>query len=200
MLIDCALPLDEFTKYIRTLADAGLPCLQIRDKKLEGRELVRYSRAAVEVLAPTDAKIIVNDRVDIALASGAAGVHVGQDDMAIEDVRRIAGHRLCVGVSTHDIGQARDAVARGADYIGCGPTFPSSTKSFQQFAGIEFLAQVAQEISIPCLAIGGVGLNNLDQVIKAGIRGVAVSAAVHADTQPARAVAEFVKRLQLTKN
>ena len=195
VLIDCALPIEEFAAYVRSLAEAGLSCLQIRDKKLDGRELVRYARSAVETLHPLGTHVIVNDRVDVALASGAAGVHVGQDDLSIEDVRRMAGQRLCVGVSTHDIQQAREAVARGADYIGCGPTFPSSTKSFDQFAGVEFLRQVAAEITIPCLAIGGVGIGNLDQVIQAGIRGVAVSAAVHQAADPAAMVAEFMKRL-----
>lgn len=195
VLVDCALPIDDFLAYVRSLAEAGLPCLQIRDKKLDGGELVRYARRAVEVMHPLGARVIVNDRVDVALASGAAGVHVGQDDLAIEDVRRMAGQRLCVGVSTHDIQQARDAVVRGADYIGCGPTFPSATKSFDQFAGVEFLRQVAAEITVPCLAIGGVDLGNLDQVIQAGISGVAVSAAVHQAIDPATVVTQFIARL-----
>lgn len=196
VLVDCALPLEQFNSYIGELAKAGLPCLQIRDKKLEGRELVRYTRSAVETVTPLGCHVIVNDRVDVALASGADGVHVGQEDMAIEDVRRLCGQRLCVGVSTHDIEQARAAVASGADYIGCGPTFPSSTKSFQQFAGLDFLRQVASEIAIPRLAIGGIGLSNLDQVIDAGIRGVAVSAAVHQATSPAIAIAELLRQLR----
>ena len=197
VLVDCARPIDEFVAYSRSLAEAGLSCLQIRDKKMDGGTLVRYARRAVEVLHPLGTRVIVNDRVDVALASGAAGVHVGQDDLAIEDVRRMAGQRLCVGVSTHDISQAREAVARGADYIGCGPTFPSSTKSFNEFAGVEFLRQVAAEITIPCLAIGGVGLDNLEQVIQAGVRGVALSAAVHQATDPSAVVAEFIKRLSV---
>lgn len=196
VLIDCALPIDAFAAYIRKLAEAGLHCLQIRDKRLEGAALVRYARCAVQTVTPIGCHVIVNDRVDIALASGAAGVHVGQDDMPMEDVRRIAGGRLCIGVSTHDIQQARDAVARGADYIGCGPTFPSSTKSFDQFAGVAFLQQVAQEITIPCLAIGGVSLENISQVISSGVRVAAVSAAVHQATQPHEAVRQLVKRLE----
>lgn len=195
VLIDCALPLEKFDSYVRSLAEAGLPCLQIRDKRLEGRELVRYARRAVETVTPLGTQVIVNDRVDVALASHAAGVHVGQDDMSIEDVRRIAGGRLCIGVSTHDIQQARDALARGADYIGCGPTFPSATKHFQEFAGVEFLRQVSAEITVPRLAIGGVTLSNLDEVIGTGIGGVAVSAAVHQAENPANAVREFMKKL-----
>ncbi len=195
VLIDCAKPIDNFVAYVRKLGAAGLNCLQVRDKELEGGHLVRYARAAVAALSPLGCQVIVNDRVDIALASGAAGVHVGQEDLAIEDVRRLSTGRLCVGVSTHDIDQARDAVARGADYIGCGPTFPSTTKSFEQFAGVEFLKQVAAEITLPALAIGGVTLENCHQVVGAGIRGVAVSAAVHGATDPAAAVREFLASL-----
>ncbi len=195
LLIDCAKPLDDFIAYLRGLAQAGLRCVQIRDKRLDGRHLVAYARCAVETLAPLGGQVVVNDRVDVALASGAAGVHVGQDDLHIEDVRRQAGQRLVVGVSTHDIEQARQAVKDGADYIGCGPTFPSATKRFEAFAGVEFLRQVAAEIDIPCLAIGGIALDNLDEVIQTGVRGVAVSAAVHQAADPTAVVAEFQRRL-----
>ncbi len=190
------MPIEQFNNYVSQLAKAGLPCLQIRDKKLDGRELVRYARSAVETVTPLGGHVIVNDRVDVAMASGASGVHVGQEDISIEDVRRWCGQRLCVGVSTHDIMQARAAVASGADYIGCGPTFPSSTKSFQQFAGLEFLRQVANEITIPSLAIGGVSLSNLDQVLQTGMRGVAVSAAVHQAADPSVAISEFLGKLR----
>ena len=196
VLVDCAMPLDPFTQYVTSLAQAGLPCLQIRDKRLDGRQLVEYARRAVAALHPLGCHVIVNDRVDVALLSGAAGVHVGQDDLAIADVRRLAGQKLCVGVSTHNIQQARDAVAQGADYIGCGPTFPSQTKSFEQFAGVEFVSQVAAEIGIPALAIGGITLQNLDQVIRVGGRGVAVSAAVHQASDPQQAIAGFLTALQ----
>ncbi len=133
ILIDCQRELGDFINYLRVLADAGANCFQIRDKQRDGRQLVDYACRAVELLRPYNAHVVVNDRVDVALASGAAGVHVGQDDLSIEEVRRIAGHRLVVGVSTHDIHQARQALQRGADYIGCGPSFPSQTKSFEHF-------------------------------------------------------------------
>lgn len=196
VLIDCQMPLDRFTAYVRTLGEAGAHCLQIRDKERDDRDLVKYAVAAVQTLAELGGHVIVNDRVDIALVSGAAGVHIGQEDLAIEDVRKIAGSRLCVGVSTHDIEQARAAVAAGADYIGCGPSFPSQTKVFKFFPGLAFLGQVAREIDVPCLAIGGVGLNNVDQVLAAGVRGVAVSAAVHTAETPAAAVHKFCQRLK----
>jgi thiamine-phosphate pyrophosphorylase len=195
ILIDCQLPLDRFTAYVQLLAESGARCLQIRDKQRDDRELVLYASAAVRTLEEFGGQVIVNDRVDIALASEAAGVHVGQEDLLLNDVRKIAGSRLCVGVSTHDIEQAREAVAAGADYIGCGPSFPSETKVFKHFPGVAFLEHVAREISLPSLAIGGIGLNNLEQVLASGVRGVAVSAAVHKAEDPAAAVREFCERL-----
>lgn len=196
ILIDCQMPLDRFTSYVQLLGESGARCLQIRDKQRDDRDLVLYASAAVRTLEEFDGRVIVNDRVDIALASGAAGVHVGQEDLSIRHVREIAGSRLCVGVSTHDIAQARQAVADGADYIGCGPSFPSQTKAFEHFPGLPFLGQVAREISVPSLAIGGIGLQNLDEVLAAGIRGVAVSAAVHSAEDPAEAVRKFCERLE----
>lgn len=195
VLIDCQMPLDRFISYVQLLGESGARCLQIRDKQRDDRDLVLYASAAVRTLEELDGHVIVNDRVDIALASGAAGVHVGQEDLSVKQVREIAGSRLCVGVSTHDIDQARQAVADGADYIGCGPSFPSQTKVFKQFPGLAFLGQVAREIQLPCLAIGGIGLHNVDQVLAAGVRGVAVSAAVHNAEDPAVAVRKLCERL-----
>lgn len=195
ILIDCSLPLEKFVAYLTALCTAGARCVQVRDKQREGADLVAYARQAVEVLSAFDGHVIVNDRVDVALASGAAGVHVGQEDLALEDVRRIAGSRLCVGVSTHNIEQARVAEQAGADYIGCGPSFPSRTKPFEYFPGVSFLRQVAGEIGLPSLAIGGIGLDTIEQVMQSGIRGAAVSAAVHRATDPAAAVSELCRRL-----
>jgi thiamine-phosphate pyrophosphorylase len=170
--------------------------VQVREKSRDDRELLQYARAAVQVLENFGGHVVVNDRVDIALASGAAGVHVGQEDLTVDDVRKVAGARLAIGVSTHNVEQARAALQAGADNIGCGPSFPSQTKTFEQFAGVAYLKQVAQEIDLPSLAIGGIGLDNLDQVLATGVRAVAVSAAVHRASDPAAAVRALCERLE----
>jgi thiamine-phosphate pyrophosphorylase len=122
---------------------------------------------------------IMNDRPDLAALAKADGVHVGQEELEIRDVRRIVGPRMLVGVSTHNIEQAREAVRGGADYIGCGPTFPSDTKHFDHFPGLDFLREVAAEqVSIPAFAIGGITLENLAQVLSTGFRRIAVSRAL----------------------
>jgi thiamine-phosphate pyrophosphorylase len=140
--------------------------------------------------------VIVNDRVDIALASGAGGVHVGQEDLPLDQVIRLAGGRLKIGVSTHDLHQARQAQAGGADYIGCGPTFPSNTKGFKQYAGVEFLAEVAKEIELPAYAIGGIDAGNVSQVIQAGFRRVAVGGAIWNQVGGAQVAADLRSKLE----
>jgi thiamine-phosphate pyrophosphorylase len=113
----------------------------------------------------------------------------------LDQVIRLAGGRLKVGVSTHDLQQARQAQAGGADYIGCGPTFPSNTKSFKQYAGIEFLAEVAREIDLPAYAIGGIDVGNVRQVIQAGFRRVAVGGAIWNQVGGAQVAADLRSKL-----
>lgn len=194
LLVDCRLPVDQFTQQLSQLAEAGVDLFQLRDKTADGAKLLVYAQAAMVALRGTSAKLIVNDRVDIALASGADGVHVGQDDLPIEAVQRLARGRLIIGVSTHNIEQARAAEQGRADYIGCGPTFQSTTKQFVEFAGTSFLELAAREISIPQFAIGGISLLNLPDVLQAGCRRVAVSSVIHEAPEPVT-VAQKMKQL-----
>src|SRR5205823_4860391 len=117
--------------------------------------------------------LIINDRVDLAVLARADGVHIGQDELTIRDARRIVGPEMLVGVSTHNIEQARQAVLDGANYLGCGPVFPSSTKQFKRFPGVNFLKQVAAEISLPAFAFGGVKATNLSRVLATGFSRIA---------------------------
>jgi len=193
LLIDCSLPIYKFADTVRQFAEAGADLLQLRDKSCDGARLVAYARAAVRSLAGTHSKIIINDRVDVALASGAAGVHLGQEDMAYADARCIAGPDLLIGISTHSIEQAVAAEKDGADYIGCGPTFPSQTKSFDAFPGALFLSQVAKQISIPAFAIGGIDASNVGEALQTGCTRVAVSSAIHKSATPTETL-QFIKR------
>jgi thiamine-phosphate pyrophosphorylase len=141
----------------------------------------------------------VNDRADIAAAVHADGVHVGQEDLSLKDVRVIVGGRMLIGVSTHNIKQARAAVLDGANYLGAGPTFVSRTKSFGEFAGLDYLRQVAAEISLPTFAIGGITSENLPSVMNAGIKRVAVGSAVVDVADPACAARELLRVLNGTR-
>ena len=121
----------------------------------------------------------------------ADGVHLGQDDASVKDARSIVGPRKLIGVSTHSIEQARAAVLDGANYLGVGPTFPSTTKSFDAFPGISLLQQVSAEIRLPAFAIGGINPDNLPQVLAAGFTRAAVSSAVTGAKSPGKAAARM---------
>jgi thiamine-phosphate pyrophosphorylase len=169
------------------LLAAGVHVLQLRDKLLDDRELLARARRLRELTRGTDVLFIVNDRPDLAVLAEADGVHVGQDDLPLKDARKIVGPDMLIGVSTHSIEQARQAVLDGANYLGLGPTFPSGTKEFERFPGLDFLRRAAAEITLPAFAIGGITLGNLPQVLAAGIRRVAVGQAIVGAASPAEA-------------
>ena len=121
---------------------------------------------------------IINDRPDIALLSDADGVHVGQEDLPAVEVRKLLGPSKIVGVSTHRIEQARQAMLDGADYIGVGPIYRSPTKPRDFVAGLEYAGKTAAEIRIPSVAIAGITEVNVDEVLSTGVRAIAVMAAV----------------------
>jgi thiamine-phosphate pyrophosphorylase len=192
-----------FAELATDLVAAGVHVLQLRDKRLADRELLgraKLLRRIIDEQAGERASsgtplFIMNDRPDLAVLAQADGVHVGQEELTLRDVRQIVGPQMLVGVSTHSLAQARQAVLDGANYLGCGPTFPSATKSFAEFPGLEFLQQVAAEISLPAFAIGGITAENLPQVLRTGFRRVAVSSAVAAQSDPAAAARELLARL-----
>lgn len=163
---------------VKQALDAGVRLFQLREKTLVDRELVHQARRLREWTRAGGALLIINDRPDIAALSDADGVHIGQDELSVADARSIIGPDRLVGVSTHSIEQARQAVIDGADYLGVGPTFPSNTKSFRDFPGLKFISSVAAEIRLPWFAIGGIDNRNLDDAIRAGATRVAVSAGI----------------------
>jgi thiamine-phosphate pyrophosphorylase len=138
----------------------------------------------------------MNDRPDLAVLSLADGVHLGQNELSVKDARNIIGTDRLIGVSTHSLQQARQAVLDGASYIGVGPTFPSPTKSFDHFPGLELLRAVAAEVSLPAFAIGGISAENVEQVIAAGFRRIAVRSAVADANGPATAVGRLLSQLR----
>ncbi len=202
LLIDCQRPMDEFVAYLANLFDSGVDWIQIRDKTIDGGQLVDYTRAALRVATRYEHNrkrlVIVNDRLDVALAARADGVHLGQEDLTIQDARRTAGRHLIIGVSTHSVEQAERAVASGADYIGCGPTFPTVTKSFEDFPGLNYLKQVSERFPIAAFAIGGIDVNNLAEVLASGIRRIAVSSSIHAAMDPIAAARQLRAILDAT--
>lgn len=175
----------------------GADCLQLREKTTDSGELLRRARRLVEMARSAGAAVIINDRPDIALLSGADGVHIGQSDLSVEDVRSLAGRRLLVGVSTHDVAQARAAVRDGADYCGVGPMFPTTTKDAGAIAGPTYLREYLDLANAPAhLAIGGVTPENVGALVHEGCRGVAVSSFVCGSSDPRGATERLLAAMQ----
>jgi len=196
VLVDGGTDAKDFEQRCRAVLDGGAQIVQLRDKHLDDRRLLARARSLREWSTAAGVIFIMNDRPDLARLAYADGVHVGQDELQVQEVRAIVGPDSLVGVSTHSIEQARQAVQAGADYLGCGPTFASSTKSFDAFPGLSFLRQVATEIGLPSFAIGGIRCDNVDQVLTTGMKRIAVSDAVCRADDPAAAASELLRRLQ----
>ena len=156
----------------------GVGIVQIREKSLPDRQLLAHARRIRAWTREADCLLIMNDRPDLALLCEADGVHVGHDELAVRAARRIVGPERLVGVSTHSVDEALAAARDGADYIGVGPVFPSTTKQFNAFVGLDLVRAVSQATSLPAYAIGGIDTGNIADVVRAGARGVAVSAAL----------------------
>ncbi len=151
------------------LLAAGVKIVQYREKKKKAGDMLRECQALRAMTREAGACFIVNDHIDIALLVDADGVHVGQEDLPVAEVRRLIGADKIIGLSTHSPAQAQDAVAQGADYIGVGPIFATQTKEdVCAPVGFTYLSWVAQNISLPFVAIGGIKCHNIGEVIAHG--------------------------------
>lgn len=167
--------------WLQTVAAAihgGAGCIQLREKQLEDGELLRRARELRKLTAEHDVLLAINDRPDIAKLARADIVHVGQEDLSVREIRRIAGASILVGKSTHTVAQFEAAVAEEPDYLAVGPMFQSETKSQEHIAGPQMLAAVRTRTELPLVAIGGITAASVAQVIAVGANSVAVCAAV----------------------
>ncbi len=180
---------------IRECAAGGVSIVQLREKHLGDKALLERARDVRRWTRAAGVLFIMNDRPDIARLVEADGVHVGQDELSVHDVRRIVGPDALIGVSTHNLDQLRQAILDGASYVGVGPTFPSSTKEFPELAGLDFVRQATAETSLPAFVIGGVTAENVGQAVAAGARRVAVGAAICAADDPCSAAAALLRQL-----
>lgn len=196
VLIDGRNSAEKFDALITALLAEGVDAIQLRDKQLDDRTLLQRGHRVRELTRDTRTLFVMNDRPDLAALCDADGVHVGQEELSVAEARRIVGGDCLIGVSTHNIEQARQAVAGGADYLGVGPTFPSTTKSFDAYPGLEFVQAIAAEISLPAFAIGGITPTNVAEVVQTGLRRVAVSGAVTQAADPAAVIRELRRHLE----
>jgi thiamine-phosphate pyrophosphorylase len=180
---------------IREAAAGGATIFQLREKDLNDRELLERARQVRRWTREVGALFIMNDRPDIARLAEADGVHVGQEELPVKEARRIIGPDALIGVSTHNLAQLRQAILDGASYVGVGPTFPSGTKQFAEFPGLDFVKQAMAETSLPAFVIGGVTSENVGTAVVAGARRVAVSQAICQAEDPRKVAAALCRSL-----
>ena len=176
-LTDASAP-GSHVEQVREYADAGVRIIQVRDKLASSRALHETVVAALEITRPRGVRLIVNDRVDVALAAGADGVHVGQDDLPAESAREILGPLAIIGISTHSLAQAVAAANLPVDYVAIGPVFATSTKANPDpvvgLEGLRAVRAVRAAVTTPLVAIGGITLEKAPAVFAAGADSVAV--------------------------
>ncbi len=157
---------------------AGVKWVQYRDKESDRCCLFETAVELRELTRKAGAFFIMNDHPDIAAAVDADGVHLGQDDMPVAEARKVLGSEKVIGISTHSIAEAVEAERGGADYIGFGPVFSTSTKDAGKAIGTDMLARVRSEVNIPVVAIGGITAGELPRVVSAGAQAVAVASGI----------------------
>jgi len=178
------------------LAAAGVRLLQYRHKTASARDLLATSRELVSSLNSHGASLVVNDRPDVAVLAGAAGVHVGQEDLEPEQARAVVGNEMWIGTSTHNMEQFRRAAATSADYIAVGPIFPTTSKSNPDpVVGLELIRQVRNLTEKPIVAIGGITVERAASVIEAGADCVAVIRGIVCAAKPVERARRFLDAL-----
>jgi thiamine-phosphate pyrophosphorylase len=170
----------------------GVACVQIREKDLSTREFVAEAETIQALLGPRKVPLIINDRVDVALAVGAAGVHLGQSDLPCETARRLLGPKAIIGLSVETWEDVERAAHQPVDYLGVSPIFATPTKTdTKEPWGVQGLARIRAFTRLPLVAIGGLNRENAAQVIAAGADGIAVVSAVCSAPDPAKAASEL---------
>ncbi|HEY2352189.1 MAG TPA: thiamine phosphate synthase [Candidatus Acidoferrum sp.] len=197
MILDAALLTVPEKDCARNLVDAGVRLLQYRHKNASTRQLFDASRELAAFLNPLGVRCIVNDRADVAALAGADGVHVGQDDLAVEQARAVLGERKWVGVSTHNEKQFRDAMETSADYIAVGPIFSTGSKANPDpVVGVDFIREMRALTDRPIVAIGGITLERAAEAVDAGADSVAVISDILRAENPGKRARQYLDLLE----
>ncbi|QTJ43232.1 thiamine phosphate synthase [Dolosigranulum pigrum] len=173
---------DEFFSIIEEACQAGVTLVQLREKKATTNRFFHLAQKVKTITDKYDVPLIINDRVDICLAVDAAGVHIGDDELPIDVTRSLIGPDKLLGVSADTLERANEAQQLGADYLGIGAVFPSSTKADCETVSLDIVRQMNDRSALPSVAIGGINQDNITQLEKTGITGISlVSAIMQAD-------------------
>lgn len=174
----------------------GADIIQMRDKTISTSEFIRVAVRIRKLCNKHKVLFLINDRTDVAMASGADGVHLGKEDIPIKDAVKLLGKRKLIGGTAHSLKEAVQREKEGADYIGFGHIYPTSSKHKpEKPKGIDYLRNVVEKLNIPVFAIGGINITNIDEVISTGVHGAAVIGSVAGSKEPSKAVKELRKKI-----
>ena len=165
-------------EQVEAALKGGVTCVQLREKELDETAFLQEAKALCALCRRYVVPFIVNDNVEIAIACGADGIHVGQEDLAAGEVRRRVGENMILGVSVHTVEEARQAVRDGADYLGLGAVFPTNTKTDVEQMPNETLRAICEAVDVPIVAIGGINRGNILKLAGSGVDGVALVSAI----------------------
>ncbi len=181
----------EFLSRVRSALSGGVTLMQLREKDRTTRECIDLAKKVHEIAQQFGVPLIIDDRVDVALASGAEGVHLGQSDMQIDVARKIVGEDFIIGATTKTVEQALEAFEQGADYLGVGAIYPTTTKVKTVLTSTETLDKICKAVPIPVNAIGGLNKDNIDVLKGIGIKGVCAVSAIMKAPDPKTAAEEL---------
>ncbi len=184
---------EDFLARVEKACRGGITLLQLREKERSGREYFRLALKVKEIANRYHIPLLIDDRVDIAFAAGADGVHVGQSDLPVKEARRLLGPHKIIGATAKTVPQALEAQEQGADYLGVGAIFPTTTKVVTILTPVETLNQICRAVSIPVAAIGGLNAQNLSILQNSPISGVSVVSAIMKQEDPEKAARELKK-------
>lgn len=188
----------DLVDVVRAALRGGAPAIQLRMKDAPAREMVEVAHALLALTKPAGALLFVNDRVDVAVISGADGAHVGQDDLPVAAARRVSPPGFLLGVSAETVELAMQAEEEGADYVGVGPVYTTGSKADAgEPIGLGRIAEVAASVRIPVVGIGGIAIGNARSVVESGAAGVAVISAVMRADDPELAARELLRETAL---
>ena len=178
-------------EQVKEALEGGVTCVQLREKSLDEDSFIEEAKKISQLCKQYNIPFIVNDNLNVAIASNADGIHIGQDDMGLKDVRKIVGEDMIIGVSVHTVEEAVLAEGNGADYIGIGAVFETSTKNDVGILSYETLKSICESVNIPKVAIGGINSQNILKLKGSKIDGVAVVSAIFGATDIKKATKEL---------
>jgi len=187
---------EEFLERTEAALKGGVTLVQIREKDKSTREYIALAQKVHALTKQYGVPLIIDDRIDVAMAIGAEGVHLGQSDMQIDTARRILGEDIIIGATAKTVPQATEAYIQGADYLGVGAIYPTTTKVKTILTSVETLADICKAVPIPVNAIGGLNIQNIDVLKGIAISGICVVSAIMKADDPAQAAAELKTKIE----